>query len=242
MKDTTYAFYHDYNTRSDSKIKKLIMQHGMLGYGVYWAIVEDLYNNNNKLDITINTFAFDLRVEEEIIQSVLKDFNLFQIKKNILSSKAVGERIVERRMKSEKAKSSAITRWSKDANALRPQYERNANAMQSQCERNAIKEKKRKENSDEDFSFSLDPKIAKQIKKLTPLEYMDWIDANKAIFKPAESITLPSGRIVSKPRYDVPNPFKWGYSLLTGFPDINVLSDEQRQANINTMVKNGTVQ
>ena len=44
MKDTFY-FPHDYNSRTDEKIKLLIRKHGIEGYGIFWAIVEDLYNN-----------------------------------------------------------------------------------------------------------------------------------------------------------------------------------------------------
>ena len=40
MKNTFY-FSHDYNARNDIKIKKLIAKHGYLGYGIFWAIIED---------------------------------------------------------------------------------------------------------------------------------------------------------------------------------------------------------
>jgi hypothetical protein len=49
MADNSYYFSHDYNARSDPKIKKLLARHGVAGYGIYWAIIEDLYNNANAL-------------------------------------------------------------------------------------------------------------------------------------------------------------------------------------------------
>ena len=49
MAKDTYYFSHDYNARNDSKIKRLLSKHGYLGYGLFWAIVEDLYNNANAL-------------------------------------------------------------------------------------------------------------------------------------------------------------------------------------------------
>ena len=48
MPKDTFYFSHDYNARNDEKIKMLIRKHGMIGYGVFWAIVEDLYNIKNK--------------------------------------------------------------------------------------------------------------------------------------------------------------------------------------------------
>jgi len=45
MPKDTYYFSHDYNCRNDEKIKRLLRKHGMCGYGIFWSIVEDLYNN-----------------------------------------------------------------------------------------------------------------------------------------------------------------------------------------------------
>ena len=42
MKDT-YYFQHDYNPTSDPKIQALIGEHGAVGYGLYWRIVEMLH-------------------------------------------------------------------------------------------------------------------------------------------------------------------------------------------------------
>ena len=46
MPKDTYYFSHDYNCRNDEKIKRLLRKHGMSGYGIFWSIVEDLYNNS----------------------------------------------------------------------------------------------------------------------------------------------------------------------------------------------------
>ena len=42
MKDT-YYFSHDYDPTSDPKIQALIGEHGAVGYGLYWKIVEMLH-------------------------------------------------------------------------------------------------------------------------------------------------------------------------------------------------------
>ena len=79
MKKETYYFSHDYNTRNDFKIKKLIMKLGYTAYGVYWALIEDLYNNDNKLLYDLELLAFDFRVDEEIIEAIINNFDLFTV-------------------------------------------------------------------------------------------------------------------------------------------------------------------
>lgn len=106
----------------------------MIGYGIYWAIVEDLYNNANALRTDYEGIAFDLRVHSEIVASVVQDFDLFEISGNFFGSKSVKRRLDERNIKSVKARESASYRWS------------NANALRPESDRNAIKERKGKES------------------------------------------------------------------------------------------------
>jgi hypothetical protein len=142
-KKETYYFSHDYNARSDEKIIELIMVHGMQGYGIYWSIIENLYNNANALQTHYKRIAFELRVSEDMVKSVVNDFNLFTIDGEIFFSKSVSERLEKRTEISEKARESAKKRWQKDANAMRPHTERNATAMQKKGKE--IKEKESKE-------------------------------------------------------------------------------------------------
>lgn len=137
MKDT-YYFSHDYNARLDAKLKALIRKHGMLGYGVFWSIIEDLYNNANALRTDYESIAFDLRVKSDVIKSIVNDFELFAINGEYFGSLSVERRLKERLEKSNKARESALNRWLKDANALRTQSE--CNAIKER------KEKKKKEN------------------------------------------------------------------------------------------------
>jgi len=126
-------FSHDYNTRLDKKIKRLISKHGMLGYGIFWSIIEDLYNNANALQLDYDSIAYDLRIEENLAKSVILDFELFIIDGDFFGSESVERRLSERNKKSTKARESAFKRWNKS--------EDNANALQTQSDSNAIKEK-----------------------------------------------------------------------------------------------------
>jgi hypothetical protein len=137
MSKDTFYFSHDYNSRNDEKIKKLIRKHGMQGYGIFWAIVEELYNNANALHLDYDGIAFDLRTESDIIKSVLHDFDLFVFNGDNFGSLSVQNRINNRQDKSQKARDSAYSRWNKN--------KIDANALQTQSDSNAIKERKGKE-------------------------------------------------------------------------------------------------
>lgn len=133
MPKDTFYFSHDYNARNDEKIKRLIRKHGMIGYGIFWSIVEDLYNNANALHLDCEGIAYDLRSDSDTVFSVINDFDLFVFDVNSFGSLSVQKRLDERNDKSIKARESANKRWN------------NANALQPQSDSNAIKERKGKE-------------------------------------------------------------------------------------------------
>jgi hypothetical protein len=105
----------------------------MQGYGVFWSIVEDLYNNANALRTDYEGIAYDLRSDSELVASVVNDFDLFIFNGEYFGSNSVQERLEQRNDKSAKARKSASYRWD------------NANAMQTQSDSNAKKERKGKE-------------------------------------------------------------------------------------------------
>ena len=152
MKETFY-FPHDYNAMQDEKIKMLIRKHGMEGYGIFWAIVEMLYNNANALRTDYEGIAFDVRTNCEKIESIVNDFDLFIVDRDTFGSMSIERRLNERKEKSRKAKESASYRWN------------NANALRTECDGNAIKEKKVKEKKEKkeikvnDITVSQETKI-----------------------------------------------------------------------------------
>jgi hypothetical protein len=150
MKDTFY-FAHDYNCRSDVKIKKLIRAHGINGYGIYWILVEDLYNNSNELPTDYDGIAYELRCDIEVIKSVINDFELFIIDGDVFGSLSVEKRLGERDEKSRKARENINKRWAKqnnDTNVLLKEYKSNTIKERKEKE---IKEKEIKEKSDDTF-------------------------------------------------------------------------------------------
>ena len=135
LKKETFYFSHDYTARSDEKIKNLIYDFGYEGYGIYWSLIEELYQNANALRTNYKRIAFDMRVDENTIKSIIENFDLFIVENEFFGSLSVQRRLDMRNDKSSKARESAQKRWTKDANAL---------PTQSEC--NAIKERKVNEN------------------------------------------------------------------------------------------------
>lgn len=110
MKDTFY-FSHDYNARNDTKIKKLIAKHGFTGYGLFWAIIEELYNNDNCLTTDYEIVLSDRKAKPSLIKSIVEDFSLFIIKDDRFYSPSIESRLTDRLNKSGKARDSGKAKW-----------------------------------------------------------------------------------------------------------------------------------
>ena len=80
MKDA-YYFSHDSNARNDQRLMKVRMKYGLEGYGIYFGIIEILREQS---DYTLtfsdlDSISFDLRVERNIIDDIVENFDLFEI-------------------------------------------------------------------------------------------------------------------------------------------------------------------
>lgn len=75
MKETFY-FQHDFNARNDPKLQSLLMERGVAGIGIYWCIVELLYEQGGVLPLKqCKSIAFALHVECSDVESVIKEFD-----------------------------------------------------------------------------------------------------------------------------------------------------------------------
>ena len=109
MKNTNY-FQHDHNSRGDEKILKMRLIHGWYGFGIYWALVEKLYESTNgDLEKNYPLLAYDLKTEEKILKSIIEDFGLFNLSEGIFSHKRVKEHNVFRVKQSESGRKGAMS-------------------------------------------------------------------------------------------------------------------------------------
>lgn len=155
MSKPTYYFSHDFGARNDPKLIKLLMKHGQEGKGVYWDLVEMLYEQNGKLELSdIESYAFSCRTNTDLMHSLINDFGLFENDNTFFWSNTVLARIAERENKSVKYKKNAEKRWGKQNNDTQNQEvmqsESNSDAIALQSESNcyALKEKKGKEKKE----------------------------------------------------------------------------------------------
>ncbi len=144
MPKDTFYFSHDFNARNDRKLISLRMSFGIESIGVYWCIVEMLFEEDGYMMRTdCERIAFELRTDISTIENVVNS-TLFDKDEEKFWSNSVLRRLQLRKEKSLKNKTSAEIRW---------ENERNANALHTQSERNARKEKERKEKKIVGISF-----------------------------------------------------------------------------------------
>ena len=126
MAKEAYYFSHDANAKNDEKIIKLRMKLGWEGYGIYWAVVECLRETSEfalNLD-SIDALAFSLRCEVEKLNSVIKDFGLFEINEVVFFSHSLKERMKQKEESSiRKSLSGALGGIKKHENAKKKEFE-----------------------------------------------------------------------------------------------------------------------
>lgn len=129
MSTDSYYFPHDYNASRDPNIVKLRRTMGAQGYGIFWLIVEKLYNEDGKMAPDYDSLTWDLHEAADKIKAVVEKFDLFYHDgKGNICSHSVDRRIAARKAKTAQARSAA--------------YSRHADAEQAQSGSNAINKRK----------------------------------------------------------------------------------------------------
>ena len=161
MKDVFY-FQHDYNARNDPKLQDVLIEHGAAGLGVFWCIVEQLYEQDGILPLkSCKSIAFALHVDCKMVESIVQNFDLFKNDGEKFWSNSVNARLNKRKTVSEKRKLAAINRW-KSTQEKQEQNNIDANAMQD-----ISKEKESKEKESKDISI-IEREKAKPVKRFCP--------------------------------------------------------------------------
>jgi hypothetical protein len=155
-----YFFSHDYNARQDPKMQEVLMDYGVAGIGIYWCIVEQLYEQGGRMALaSIKAIAFALHVAQDDVRSIVMNYGLFDNDGTEFWSPSASRRLDERREIIEKRAKAATKRWSKnakeadadanasknDANAMQ-MHEKN-DAMQCYIKESKVKEIKEKESN-----------------------------------------------------------------------------------------------
>ena len=119
-------FNHDSNARNDLKLIRLRSAGGFEFYGIYFAILELLFAEENKICVSqYDILAYGLQCDANKLKAVIEDFDLFVIEDGCFYSRRLNKHIEEINTKSVKAKENAKKRWN-NATAMQPHSDRNA--------------------------------------------------------------------------------------------------------------------
>lgn len=150
-------FSHDYYARKDPKCCALIKEFGAAGYGVYWSLIEIMYEQGGKIEkfpALYSGLAFEFGMDEEVltkqIEAMVHRFCLIREDENFIWSDSIFDRLQireEKRLKkSEAGREGGIK--SGESRRLRVTIEANrsnGSMLTKQNEPNEAKERKVKE-------------------------------------------------------------------------------------------------
>lgn len=116
---------HKISNRSEYVFRKLIERKGAAAYGVYWYILEELYESGGKMLFEeIEPISKVLCVRKDFVVSVIKSFSLFQYDSESFWSDEVIEQIEKRQKIKDKRKEAANKRWVSEKNIIVPEKEK----------------------------------------------------------------------------------------------------------------------
>ena len=110
-----YYFSHDHGARNDPKLLKVRSKYGLWGVGLYWCLVEIMYEQGGSVSLDeIDGIAYDLRVTVEELGGFL-DANpdLFTIEDETVTSDSIIRRLDQLKATSDKYRNNARKRWDK---------------------------------------------------------------------------------------------------------------------------------
>lgn len=179
MAKETFYFSHDYNSRSDKNLVKVRMRMGMAGVGLYWCIVEMLYEEGGYLNRSeYERISFELQSNYDDVTMLIEQFELFKFDAEKFWSNSALERLKIRQNKSDKARESINYRWN------------NTNVKRSNDKRNTIKERKGKENKVKEIKNNKEQQ-AKPVGFVTGNKIVSSKKNSMSTTKDTESIPLP---------------------------------------------------
>lgn len=103
-------FPHDYGARS--KLVDVRKDYGLEGLGFYWCVIEILHEEGGYIkESRISGIAYDLRMEPEKAEAIIRNYGLFSIKKGKVTAERVLRNLRKRAEISTARKQAANARW-----------------------------------------------------------------------------------------------------------------------------------
>ena len=131
MKDAFY-FSHDSNARNDERILMLRAEHGWEGYGIFWALIEMMFENSetslshNKIKGIAVSYNIDITLLQSVINTCLTE-ELFTSDGDSFWSESLRKRKGKyhefKTKKSEAGKKGMAKRWASDNSVITEIYQ-----------------------------------------------------------------------------------------------------------------------
>lgn len=210
MKDT-YYFSHDYNPTSDPKIQALIGEHGAVGYGLYWRIVEMLHEDElHKLQCKKYIYlalAKQMLTSVEQVESIIKNcidtYELFKTDGDFFWSERVMRNINKR---------TELSNKRSKAGKMSAEMRKNSTSVEqvsTSVQQNPTKERKGKENKVNENKENKEIKeediiISDEIKKLKEdfERFNNWLDTETTFIRKIKTQMTEEQFIKLKKKYN----------------------------------------
>ena len=126
--------YNCIKNSNSPEVMRARMEHGMAAYGIYVALMQILEEDeDHKLSKDYSMIAYEMRVDVSVVQSVVEDFDLFEVEEEYFYSKELSDTIEQARKVSE-----ARARAGRAGGAAKARnFVANAKESSSKCQANA---------------------------------------------------------------------------------------------------------
>lgn len=131
----TYYFKHDQGARNDPKMRLLRALHGAEGLGLYWCIVEELYEQGGTIDdVAIEGTAADLRiVDARPIVATMVRVGLLEQQNGLYGIERVFVELDKRAAKSTKQRERVNVRWDRERSRKQNDVTKSTDAGDTNC-------------------------------------------------------------------------------------------------------------
>ena len=128
--------YNCIKNSNSPEVMRARMEHGMAAYGIYVTLMQLLEEDeDHKLSKDYSMIAYEMRVDVSVVQSVVEDFDLFEVEEEYFYSKELSDTIEQARKVSE-----ARARAGRAGGAAKARnFAENVKESSSKCQANARK-------------------------------------------------------------------------------------------------------
>ena len=168
---TGQYFPHQYNAHDDEKLQQVIINHGLAGYAVFFLLLEYLGQKKDRVlsKDFYKVLSWNYRIDEDIVRSVVEDYELFEVSDNHFSSDGLNDRMSALDDKIAKRRAAGalgglkrvanLKQNSSNAQAMLEENQANSKQCLSNAQANSSNKNKGEENNKEKSTTNKDKSL-----------------------------------------------------------------------------------